>query len=217
MSSWSLPAAARFHDAASYHRCGESYGGNTMDDEAITASALAARGGDRDAAAAFVHATSAALHRLLAYLGDPGRGEDLVQETYLRAFAALPRYAGRAPARLWLFAIARRVAADQVRVARRSPRLIDTDWQHTLNRRHTTDADTGVVELRQAIGALDPDRREAFVLTRVLGLSYAEAAETCGCPVGTIRSRVYRARGALLTALDVRGDPGDPPTAVGGP
>jgi RNA polymerase sigma-70 factor, ECF subfamily len=48
---------------------------------------------------------------------------------------------------------------------------------------------------------LDPDRREAFVLTQLLGLPYAEAAEVVGCPVGTIRSRVARARADLLTSL----------------
>ena len=49
---------------------------------------------------------------------------------------------------------------------------------------------------------LDADRREAFVLTQVVGLSYAEAAEVAGCPVGTIRSRVARARTDLVAALD---------------
>jgi RNA polymerase sigma-70 factor (ECF subfamily) len=50
------------------------------------------------------------------------------------------------------------------------------------------------IELTQLISSLDPDRRDAFVLTQILGLSYDEAAEICGCPVGTIRSRVARAR-----------------------
>jgi RNA polymerase sigma-70 factor (ECF subfamily) len=62
----------------------------------------------------------------------------------------------------------------------------------------------GLVALRAAVEALDPERREAFVLTRVVGLSYAEAAEVCDCPVGTIRSRVFRARGELVEALDTR-------------
>ena len=51
------------------------------------------------------------------------------------------------------------------------------------------------------LARLDPDRREAFVLTQLLGLPYAEAAEVAGCPVGTIRSRVARARGDLIAAL----------------
>ena len=64
------------------------------------------------------------------------------------------------------------------------------------------------VALRALLAELDPDRREAFVLTQVVGLSYAEAAEVCGCPVGTIRSRVARARDHLVAALGVRRDTG---------
>ena len=58
------------------------------------------------------------------------------------------------------------------------------------------------IELTQLIGSLDPDRRDAFVLTQILGLSYDEAAEICGCPVGTIRSRVARARTDAVNLLN---------------
>ena len=58
------------------------------------------------------------------------------------------------------------------------------------------------MEIRILLDALDPKRSEALVLTQVLGLSYAEAAEVCGCPIGTIRSRVARARDDLLRAAD---------------
>jgi RNA polymerase sigma-70 factor (ECF subfamily) len=59
--------------------------------------------------------------------------------------------------------------------------------------------------VRLLLDGLDPDRREAFVLTQLIGLSYAEAADVCGCPVGTIRSRVARARDDLVSAVDGRG------------
>lgn len=185
-----------------------------MDDHEITQWAMAAQGGDRDAAAAFIRATTPQLRRVLSYLGDPGHVDDLVQETYLRAFAALPRYGQRSPARLWLLSIARRVAADHVRKARRSPRLGDADWQHELDTRYATPALAGLVAVQQAVAALDPERREAFVLTRVLGLSYSEAAQACGCPVGTIRSRVFRARTDLIAAL---GEGHDGPSSASGP
>lgn len=171
-----------------------------MDDEAITDWAVAAQAGDRNAAAAFVRATSEQLRRVLTYLGDRHETDDLVQETYLRAFAALPRYAGQAPARLWLLSIARRVAADHVRRAQRRPRTTRLD-NHIGAERPGNPSAADRVELSQAIAALDPDRREAFVLTQVLGLTYAEAAEVCGCAVGTIRSRVFRARADLLATL----------------
>jgi RNA polymerase sigma-70 factor (ECF subfamily) len=57
-----------------------------------------------------------------------------------------------------------------------------------------------IIEIRMLLDGLDTDRRHALMLTQVLGLSYAEAAEVCGCPVGTIRSRVARAREDLITA-----------------
>jgi RNA polymerase sigma-70 factor (ECF subfamily) len=59
---------------------------------------------------------------------------------------------------------------------------------------------SGEVALYDLLAGLDPDRRAAFVLTQVLGHSYAEAATICGCEVGTIRSRVSRARGDLIEA-----------------
>jgi RNA polymerase sigma-70 factor (ECF subfamily) len=59
------------------------------------------------------------------------------------------------------------------------------------------------VVLSEVVASLDPDRREAFVLTQVLGLSYAETAEICGCEIGTVRSRVSRARSTMVGRLRV--------------
>ena len=65
----------------------------------------------------------------------------------------------------------------------------------------------GSVDVHQLLDQLDADRRTAFVLTQVLGLTYAEAADVCGCPVGTVRSRVARARDELLLMMErVRAD-----------
>jgi RNA polymerase sigma-70 factor (ECF subfamily) len=61
--------------------------------------------------------------------------------------------------------------------------------------------ETGHAEVREQLSRLDTDRREAFALTQLIGLSYDEAAAVCRCPVGTIRSRVARARADLITAL----------------
>jgi RNA polymerase sigma-70 factor (ECF subfamily) len=155
---------------------------------------LRARRGDAAAASAFVRATQADVWRLCAGLGSRDTADDLTQETYARAFAALHRFAGRSAARTWLLAIARRVCADAVRasVRERGPVLGDREPQ----RDH---ADS--VALQAVLAGLAADRREAFVLTQLVGLSYAEAAEVCGCPVGTIRSRVARARNDLVAAV----------------
>ena len=167
----------------------------------VTAAALAARDGDEAAAARFVRATQADVWRLCGHLGDPGDTQDLAQETYLRAFRALPSFAGRAAARTWLLSIARRVCADAVRQKQRRPRLDPTG---TLPDPPVAGDLGDGVALRRQVAMLHPDRRDAFVLTQLVGLSYPEAAAVCGCPVGTIRSRVARAREDLVSGLDER-------------
>ncbi len=169
--------------------------------DAVTLAALAARDGDEAAAAAFVRATQADVWRLCAHLGDAGETRDLAQETYLRAFRALPSFAGRATARTWLLSIARRVCADAVRERRRRPRL---DLTAELPDPPAGGDLSDGVALRRQVAALHPDRRDAFVLTQLVGLSYPEAAQVCGCPVGTIRSRVARAREDLVGGLSER-------------
>jgi RNA polymerase sigma-70 factor (ECF subfamily) len=169
-------------------------------DEA-TAAALRARRGDGAAAAAFVRATKADVWRLCAHLGSRAGADDLTQETYARAFASLHRFVGRSSARTWLLTIARRVCADAVRTAVRSRRVefVGEVPDERSGARGADPADT--VSLDALLDALDDDRREAFVLTQLVGLSYAEAAEVCNCPVGTIRSRVARARAELVEAF----------------
>lgn len=145
--------------------------------------ALAAGAGDRAALERFVLATQREVWRLLAHLARVDIADDLTQETYLRAIPSLARFAARSSARTWLLSIARRVAVDHLRAARSRPR-----------------ASPGVedaAELTTPLDALAPERREALVLTQVLGLTYAEAAEVCHCPVGAIRSRVAHARDDL--------------------
>ncbi|MCO1656467.1 sigma-70 family RNA polymerase sigma factor [Pseudonocardia humida] len=183
--------------------------GERVDDAQVTAWATAAGAGDRDALAAFVRATQRDVHRFVAHLSSAREADDLAQETYLRALRALPGFAGRSSARTWLLAIARNTAADAVRAAMRRPRTTGVDdWDAVGGRgRPVHSAVDEAVLLRALIAALDPDRREAFVLTQVLDLGYAEAAEVCDCPVGTIRSRVARAREDLVEAMDARSAP----------
>jgi len=166
-----------------------------QDLDAVTVAALQARAGDLDAAAVFVRACQGEVWRLCAHLGSPREAEDLTQETFARAFASLHRFAGRSSARTWLLSIARRVCADAIRNRRPSVPVAEVE----LPDRGSDPAET--VSLRLLLASLEPPFREAFVLTQVLGLGYAEAAEVVGCPVGTIRSRVARARDALVSGL----------------
>ena len=161
----------------------------------LTCLARAAGRGDRAALAGLVRQTQADVWRLCAYLVDPAAADDLTQETYLRAIPALRKFRGDAPVRAWLLTIARRACAAEIDARARDRRLTarlaalrdGTPGQQPAS----PGAQAAVDEL---LAALDPDRRAAFVLTQLIGCSYAEAAAVCGCPVGTIRSRVARAR-----------------------
>ncbi|MFJ6197407.1 sigma-70 family RNA polymerase sigma factor [Micromonospora sp. NPDC092111] len=172
------------------------------DDDQVTRWARLAGQGDRQAAAALIRALQGPVRRFLAHLAGPGEADDLTQETFLRALRSLPGFAGRSSARTWVFSIARRVAVDHVRTALTRPRIAALpDWQSVAE---AAGATTGGVDdrvtLDHLIAGLAPERREAFVATQVLGMSYADAAQVCGCPVGTIRSRVARAREDLVAA-----------------
>lgn len=173
----------------------------------MTRLALDARDGDEVALAGFVRATQADVRRLCAHLVDAQAADDVTQEVYLRAIPALSRYRADAPARLWLLSIARRTAADVIRRRTRQRRLWDRiTAQPDPARVEGAVHGGGASELTALLDELAPDRRDAFVLTQVLGLSYAEAADVAGVPVGTIRSRVSRARGDLMAALDADAD-----------
>ncbi|ATE54274.1 RNA polymerase subunit sigma [Actinosynnema pretiosum] len=175
----------------------------TPDDE-VTRWALRARSGDRNALEQFVRGTQRDVWRFTAHLAGVDVADDLSQETYARALTSLHRFAGRSSARTWLLVIARRVVVDQVRMAQSRPRLSPgADWVREADRKPAPTGFEDAVELNLLLDSLDQDRREALVLTQVLGLSYAEAADVAGCPVGTIRSRVARARDDLVRAVDV--------------
>ncbi|MCX5250614.1 sigma-70 family RNA polymerase sigma factor [Streptomyces sp. NBC_00201] len=180
-------------------------------DESITAWALAARGGDIDAVEQFVRALQRDVQRYVAHLcADPQAVDDLAQDTFLRALGSLHRFEGRSSARTWLLSIARRAVIDSYRYAAARPRLSDTpDWQLAVELAQPCDLpgfDDGIA-LLDLLAALPEERREAFVLTQMVGLPYAEAAEVSDCPIGTVRSRVARARGSLMDLLEEAEEP----------
>lgn len=182
----------------------------------LTQLALAARDGDETSLAGFVRASQRDVWRLAAHLVDAQSADDVTQEVYLRAIPALSRYRAEAPAKVWLLTIARRTCADVIRRRGRRRRL----WDRLVEQPDPAGAagapavgeDVGLVEM---LDGLDPDRRQAFVLTQVVGLSYAEAAAVADVAVGTIRSRVSRARNDLVEAVRAAEDEAGPaPRAV---
>lgn len=161
-------------------------------DDVLTDLMARAAEGDDTAVAQFVRVTQADVWRLCQALGSAGEVEDLVQETYVRAIGAIPSFRGDASARSWLLRIARNVCADHVRHRQRVRGLLERLAPAVRHSVHDEPDFTASV-----VAALPRARREAFVLTQILDLSYEEAAKVLDCPVGTIRSRVFRARTQL--------------------
>ncbi|MFP5489761.1 MAG: sigma-70 family RNA polymerase sigma factor [Acidimicrobiia bacterium] len=172
--------------------------------DALTRTLLDARRGDAAAMERFVRDTWSDVGSLCRYLGDPDSVDDLVQETYQRAFVALPRYRATGPARHWLLTIARRTCADHTRRRTRSRRL--DRRVRDLVPLESGSIDSVPAEIDDLLHVLDEDRRAAFVLTQLHGLRYDEAAAVLDVPVGTIRSRVSRARDQLVATLHPAAD-----------
>jgi RNA polymerase sigma-70 factor (ECF subfamily) len=156
-------------------------------------------GGDPDALSEFVRCSQADVWRFCSSMLSADQADDATQETFVRAWRASGSFRGESSARTWLLAIAKRVCYDAIRQRTRADRkrdrviaaggpMVSADHSETL-------------VLTDLVDGLEPDRRSAFVLTQVLGLSYEETADVVGCPIGTIRSRVARARGDLQVAL----------------
>lgn len=165
-----------------------------MDD--LTVLALRAKAGDRRALEDLFEQVRPDVLRLCTYLGQPADPNDLCQESLERALGSLHRFRGEGSARSWFLSIARRTCVDATRRMGRQRNLrVKLIASQTADLSHDP---LGWGAVAEALDALDDDRREAFVLTQFLGLSYPEAADAVGCPVGTIRSRVARARADLI-------------------
>lgn len=152
-------------------------------------------------------------HRVLKlvtrYLRDPVEAEDIAQEAFIKAYRALPSFRGESAFYTWLYRIAANTAKNVLVSSRR--RLVDYDLDMQDPEDYTAqvllrDGDTpeGMLlteEIRQtvteAMQQLPDDLREAITLRELEGLSYEEIAEVMECPVGTVRSRIFRAREAI--------------------
>ncbi len=174
---------------------------NPSENDHLTMLALAARDGDVTALGQFVAVSQGDVWRLCAYLGHRNDADDLAQETFERAIGSLHRFRGDSGARPWLLTICRRVCVDATRRNIRRRRIDEAAV--TLASVHDSTARLdSTLEIDSAIENLDPGRKEAFILTQLIGLPYAEAAQVLGVPVGTIRSRIARARSDLVEALE---------------
>jgi RNA polymerase sigma-70 factor, ECF subfamily len=193
------PARKRVRSARVALPLGRGYDPSTVDQK--TEFALRAAQGDRIALDAWIERCYPPVWRYCAMMTGTELAEELAQDTFERALRALPKFRANASVTTWLIGIARHVCIDRLREDRRR----DYVHQHlaalTQPGRHGGDA-ASRIRLLEMIHHLEPDRREAFVLTQLLGFSYQETANICSCPIGTIRSRVARARADLLADSD---------------
>jgi RNA polymerase sigma-70 factor (ECF subfamily) len=137
-------------------------------------------------------------HRRLAFrlLGDRGRMDDVLQEAYVRAFRALPRFRGESSLETWLYRIVYNACVDDLR--RRHDHETLEEWDERLAA--LTEPEERL-DLAAALASLPPELRAAVLLVDAEGLSYAEAAVILGVPAGTVASRLNRARSHLQAVL----------------
>ncbi|MFC6005349.1 sigma-70 family RNA polymerase sigma factor, partial [Streptomonospora nanhaiensis] len=191
-----------------------------MDDAELTRLALDAVDGGDGAVEQLVRRLRPDVARFIGSMSDPMLVEELTQETLIRALRGLPRFAARSSVRSWILSIARHTVVDRYRAASSRPATVSVeDWDAAQSR---TESGQGRFEeeiaLLNLLSHLAEPRRTAFVLTQIEGFSYAEAAEITRVPVGTVRSRVARAREDLITALRLAespeaAEPAAPPAA----
>jgi RNA polymerase sigma-70 factor (ECF subfamily) len=147
---------------------------------------------------------------VMRYVRSPAEAEDIAQEAFIKAYRALPQFRGDSAFYTWLYRIAINTAKNAVVSRDRSPIDFELDLQNPdesyemhgrLKDSETPEALAMTDEIRatvnSAIDALPEDLRTAIVLRELEGLSYEEIAATMDCPVGTVRSRIFRAREAI--------------------
>ena len=133
--------------------------------------------------------------------GNIDRADDLVQETLLKAWQHLNKFEDGTNLRAWLFTILRNTYFSDLRKRRREVEDVDGKKTASLSVAPTQQGHVDMQDLREALKLLSAEQREALVLVRAAGMSYEEAAEVAQCAVGTIKSRVNRARAKLSGML----------------
>jgi RNA polymerase sigma-70 factor (ECF subfamily) len=163
------------------------------------------RDGDGRAATILVARHAPPLARFVAGEGERDGTDEVVQDTFVRAFGAIDSFRGDSAFRTWLFTIARRIILDRRRSERRS-RVVATvqeaDAVTTFDALDGMVADESMLRVRRAVAALSPKQREVFTLRLEQGLSYREIAELVGSTEGAARVHYHNAMRAVKEFLD---------------
>ena len=152
-------------------------------------------------------------HALVGIIGSPDDARDVVQDAFVQAFQKLKTFRGQSAFYSWLFRIALNAAASQRRRTRRKPASIDAardqsgsdppDPHPDAAPSHALEADERRAAVQSALGRLPDEFRIPLVLKEIDGMKYHEIAAIVGCPVGTVRSRIHRARTELRKRLEL--------------
>ncbi len=149
--------------------------------------------------------------------GNPDKADDLVQDAILRAWGAQDSFKMGTNLRAWIFTILRNEFYSQMR--KRGREVQDSDGYFTESMA-VHPAQYGTLDLQdfsRALTKLPEDQREALLLVGASGFSYEEAAEICGCKIGTVKSRVSRARSSLQEMLKIEGESDFGPDSASAP
>jgi RNA polymerase sigma-70 factor (ECF subfamily) len=139
----------------------------------------------------------------ISLCGNVDRADDLVQEALLRAWANLGSFEPGTNMSAWLFTILRNLFRSEYRKRRREVEDADGSYAESLTSLPNQTSHLELDEFRRALHLLPADQRESLILVGASGFSYEEAAQICGCAVGTIKSRVNRARTRLAEILTI--------------
>jgi RNA polymerase sigma-70 factor (ECF subfamily) len=168
--------------------------------------ALIARwlGGDQRAATEIVERHAQALARYAASQGVHDGVEELVQDTFVRAFHAMASFRADSSLRTWLFTILKRLLLDRQRAARRQRNQVELDEGHAVQEFDALDglvADEAMIRVRQAVQRLSPLQREVFTLRVTEGMPYTEIAKVVGSTEGACRVHYHNAMRAVKEYL----------------
>jgi RNA polymerase sigma-70 factor (ECF subfamily) len=163
------------------------------------------RGGDERAATLLVERHAGAVARYVASLGARDEAEEIVQDTFVRAFASLERFRRESSLRTWLLTIARNLVVDRARKRRARGRAVPVSEEHAATGHDALDelvaGETGA-RMRSAVARLTPMQREVFTLRVGEGLSYREIAALAGTTEGAARVHYFNAMRAIREYLD---------------
>jgi len=149
------------------------------------------------------------LNLIMRYVKDPSEAMDVAQEAFLKAYRALPGFRGDSAFYTWLYRIAINTAKNHLVAARRRPINLDFELSESENfepfaalrdidsPEHLALTDEIGEVINRAIESLPDELRTAILLREIEGMSYEEIAQAMDCPVGTVRSRIFRAREAI--------------------